>query len=81
MATYNLTDDFAPIAETTGTLQNLSERVNVEIATAADAPKNSGLLIYPRKSIRISSQIYARSENGENVEARVVPFEDGYADV
>lgn len=81
MATISLTGEFSPIEETTGTLQNLSERVNIEIAVDENAEHDTGLLIYPHNSIGFTSQIYARSENGETVEARVVPFVNGCADV
>ena len=71
---YNVTNDFAKIGETSGTIQNTSHIYSVEVSDKAE--ENSGILLYPLNKMSFDGDIYARCVDTEGaVEARVITFE------
>ena len=71
---YLLTKDFIKISETSGTIQNVSDRNIVEVSNQAVA--GSGLLLFPKKFFSFSySDLFVRCvAGGGGAEIRVVPF-------
>ena len=71
---YNVTDQFTKLAETAGTIQNVSNIFSVEVSDTAEP--NSGFLLFPLNKISVAStQLYVRCVDG-TAEVRVVPFVD-----
>ena len=74
---YNVTDQFTKLAETAGTIQNVSNIFSVEVSDKAEP--NSGFLLFPLNKISVAStQLYVRCVDG-TAEVRVVPFVDNSA--
>lgn len=72
---YSLSTDFTKIAETAGTIQNVSHINTIEMA--ASNVKNSGILIYPLQSTSFSGDnVYLRGVDGA-AEARVLSAATG----
>lgn len=72
--TYEITNEFTKINETSGTVQNLGNPFSVEVTNKAE--RNSGFLLFPLQKFSFSGQtIYVRCvEEGEKAEIRVIPF-------
>ena len=76
---YNVTDQFTKLAETAGTIQNVSNIFSVEVSDKAEP--NSGFLLFPLNKISVAStQLYVRCVDG-TAEVRVVPFVDNSGSV
>lgn len=71
-----VTDEFSPISETTGTVQNASRINTVEISNTT--VKGSGVLLPPLKKASFNDQtLYARCSNGAGAEIIVLPLAIG----
>lgn len=70
---YNVTKEFTEIAESSGTLQNASKFLSVEVSNVA--VEDSGFLLPPLSSIAFdTSPLYVRCADGSGAEVRCVPF-------
>lgn len=66
---YELTDDFIKIAESSGTIVNISN-ARVEISEKQEA--RSGIILYPRKEYSFEDiTLYARREAGDSSPAAI----------
>lgn len=66
-------DTFTQINEPSGTLQNVSKFLSVEVSNTTD--KGSGFLVSPLSSITFdTSPLYVRCADGRSAEVRCVPF-------
>ena len=77
MASEFLTKAWTALGVTTGTIQNLSARYNVEVSE--DNTDGTGQILYPHGAISFDGvQLYARAvvTNSETVQVRVSPFVD-----
>lgn len=74
---YNITGNFTKIAETSGTIQNISNVYPVEVSDKAEA--GSGILLYPLNMFSFKAPaIYMRCTDASGwAECRVVTFING----
>ena len=71
-----VTEEFSPISETTGTIQNASRQNTVEVSNTT--VKGSGVLLPPLKKASFTDQtLYARCFDGAGAEIVVLPLAIG----
>lgn len=70
---YAVNKTFTKIAESSGTLQNASKFLFVEVSNTT--VEGSGFLVPPLRSITFDTEpLYVRCANGSGAEVRCVPF-------
>ena len=71
-----VTEEFSPLRETTGTIQNVSRQNTVEVSNTT--VKGSGVLLPPLKKASFTDQtLYARCSDGAGAEIIVLPLTIG----